>query len=333
MEAISSSLLPFSSPPVVSSSKKSSPVLSHGLLPTPVSRNFHVAAVASPLRSSRACRMVMASSAVSRRTLSEGWDLSAAASGSVWVRRFEELDTTNMLLRQRIVFLGSQVDDMTADLIVSQLLFLDAEDQKKDIKLFINSPGGSVTAGMGIYDAMKLCKADVSTVCLGLAASMGAFLLAAGTKGKRFCMPNSRVMIHQPLGTAGGKTTDMSLRIREMMYHKVKLNKIFSRITGKPEHQIDIDTDRDYFMNPWEAKEYGLVDSVIDDGKPGLVAPIADATPPPKTRVWDLWKIEGSKKARKNLPSELKLFQNGSEVGSGSEDKGREQAKETRTPV
>lgn len=237
-----------------------------------------------------------------------------------------------MLLRQRIVFLGSQVDTMTADLVINQILFLDAEDQKKDIKLFINSPGGSVTAGMGIYDAMKLCKADVSTVCLGLAASMGAFLLAAGTKGKRFCMPNARIMIHQPLGTAGGKTTDMGLQIREMMYHRVKMNKILSRITGKPEQQIEMDTDRDNFMNPWEAKEYGLIDTVIDDGKPGLVAPIADATAPPKTRVWDMWKIEGSRKAKQNLPSEQKFFQNGHESGTeNDEEKDKEQPKEATT--
>ncbi|XP_028550394.1 ATP-dependent Clp protease proteolytic subunit 3, chloroplastic-like [Dendrobium catenatum] len=331
MEAFSSSLSLLPCPPAVSASKHSSLMFSHGLFPTPVSRCFRVAATAPPPPSRRASGMIMASSVLGRRTISEGWNLSA--SGSAWLPRFDELDTTNMLLRQRIVFLGSQVDDITADLIVSQLLFLDAEDQTKDIKLFINSPGGSVTSGMGIYDAMKLCKADVSTVCLGLAASMGAFLLAAGTKGKRFCMPNARVMIHQPLGTAGGRTTDMGLRIREMMYHKVKINKIFSRITGKPEHQIEIDTDRDNFMNPWEAKEYGLVDSVIDDGKPGLVAPIADSTPPPKTRVWDLWKIEGSKKAKKNLPSELNLSQYGYQVGGGNEDKGREQAKEMQAPV
>lgn len=215
-----------------------------------------------------------------------------------------------MLLRQRIIFLGSQVDDVTADFIISQLLFLDAEDPKKDIRLFINSPGGSVTAGLGIYDAMKLCKADVSTICFGLAASMGAFILAAGTKGKRLCMPNGRVMIHQPLGSFGGKSTDVSIRIREISYHKVKLNKILSRITGKPEQQIEFDTDRDNFLNPWEAKEYGLVDEVIDDGKPGLIAPLADKTPPPKTKVWDLWKVEGSRKAKKNLPSEDKILHN-----------------------
>ncbi|KAK9271552.1 hypothetical protein L1049_001912 [Liquidambar formosana] len=271
----------------------------------------------------------------SRQTLSTNWDLcSNYATSSPLLPRFEDLDTTNMLLRQRIVFLGSQVDDMSADFIISQLLFLDAEDPTKDIKLFINSPGGSVTAGMGIYDAMKLCKADVSTVCLGLAASMGAFLLASGTKGKRFCMPNARVMIHQPLGTAGGKATEMGLRIREMAYHKIKLNKILSRITRKPEQQIEVDTDRDNFMNPWEAKEYGLIDVVIDDGKPGLVAPIGDSKPPPKTRVWDLWKVEGSRKAKKNLPSEHKILQKGFKRSQGSdEERGTEQEKEAPTPV
>ncbi|KAJ4706981.1 ATP-dependent Clp protease proteolytic subunit [Melia azedarach] len=272
------------------------------------------------------------------QSLSTNWDVSnLSISNNIsapWLPRFEELDTTNMLLRQRIIFLGSQVDDLTADFIISQLLFLDVEDSKKDIKLFINSPGGSVTAGMGIYDAMKLCKADVSTICMGLAASMGAFLLAAGTKGKRFCMPNGRVMIHQPLGTAGGKATEMSIRIREMSYHKLKLNKILSRVSGKPLQQIELDTDRDYFMSAWEAKEYGLVDEVIDDGKPGLVAPSAEAIPPPKTRIWDMWKIEGSKKAKKNLPSEQNMLQNGYKEGEGSDkDRGPEQEKETSAPV
>ncbi|KAM1703077.1 hypothetical protein EV2_029109 [Malus domestica] len=276
-------------------------------------------------RSSGVCVIkAMKSSSPPRLTLSSNWDFPSATTSAPRLPRFEELDTTNMLLRQRIIFLGSQVDDMTADLIISQLLFLDAEDPKKDIKLFINSPGGSVTAGMGIYDAMKLCKADVSTVCLGLAASMGAFLLAAGSKGKRFCMPNARVMIHQPLGTAGGKATEMGIRIREMVYHKIKLNKIFSRITGKPLEQIEEDTDRDNFMNPWEAKDYGLIDFVIDDGKPGLVAPVGDFTPPPRTRVWDQWKVEGSKKSRKNLPSEQRFSDNGS---------GAEKEKEAPTAI
>ncbi|TXG69984.1 hypothetical protein EZV62_004919 [Acer yangbiense] len=274
----------------------------------------------------------------SGQTLSTDWDVSSFSVGNTtsapWLPRFEELNTTNMLLRQRIIFLGSQVDDLTADFIISQLLFLDAEDSTKDIKLFINSPGGSVTAGMGIYDAMKLCKADVSTVCLGLAASMGAFLLAAGSKGKRFCMPNARVMIHQPLGAAGGKVTEMSIRLREMSYHKVKLNKILSRATGKPLEQVEVDTDRDNFMSAWEAKEYGLVDAVIDDGKPGLIAPSADPIPPPKTRVWDTWKIEGSKKAKKNLPSEHRILQNGYKAGEGNdEENGTGQEKEAPTSV
>ncbi|KAI5421916.1 variant 2 [Lathyrus oleraceus] len=213
----------------------------------------------------------------------------------------DTLDTTNMLLHQRIVFLGSQLDDVTADFVISQLLFLDADDPKKDIKLFINSPGGSVTAGMGIYDAMKLCNADVSIVCFGLAASMGAFLLAAGTKGKRYCMPNSKVMIHQPLGSVGGVGTKVCIRVRELIYRKIKINKILSRITGRPEEQIELDTDRDNFMNPWEAKEYSLIDEVIDDGKPGLVAPIVDATPPPKTQIKDIWEIKGNTKGNLQL--------------------------------
>ncbi|XP_002960346.2 ATP-dependent Clp protease proteolytic subunit 3, chloroplastic [Selaginella moellendorffii] len=211
------------------------------------------------------------------------------------------LEPAGVLLQQRIVFLGSQVDDVSADLIISQLLLLDAKDPTKDIKMFINSPGGSVSAGMGIYDAMKLCRADVSTICFGLAASMGAFLLASGTKGKRYCMPNARVMIHQPLGGAGGVAIDVGIQVREMMYHKAKLNKILSRLTGKSEEQIEADTDRDYFMNAWEAVDYGLVDGVIDDGKPGLVAPIGEAKEPPKTRVSDFWTIKDGKK---NRPSE-----------------------------
>ncbi|KAL8161819.1 hypothetical protein V2J09_013308 [Rumex salicifolius] len=252
-------------------------------------------------------RRLVRADAFKGQSLSANWDISASAPPVL--PRFEDLDTTNMLLRQRIVFIGSQIDDMSADFVISQLLLLDAEDPTKDIKLFINSPGGSVTAGMGIYDAMKQCKADVSTVAVGLAASMGAFILAAGTKGKRFCMPNSRVMIHQPLGSAGGKATEMSIRVKEMIYHKIKINKIFSRITGKPESQIEMDTDRDYFMGPWEAKDYGLVDAVIDDGKPGLVAPLTDLSPPPKSKVWHYWKAEGTKKAKKNLASEHKFLQ------------------------
>lgn len=238
-----------------------------------------------------------------------------------------------MLLRQRIVFLGSQLDDATADFVISQLLLLDAEDSKKDIKLFIYSPGGSITAGMGIYDAMKLCKADVSTICLGLAASMGAFLLAAGTKGKRYCMPNAQVMIHQPHGMGGGTVTEFCIHLREMGYHKVKLNKIYSRITGKPEQQIEIDTERERFMSAWEAKEYGLVDAVIDDGKPGLVAPVGDTSPPPKSKIWGLWQVfEAPRLREEDLPSEHKLFRK-AHAGGQSDHNRRGTEQEEQTPA
>ncbi|CAM6086872.1 unnamed protein product [Calypogeia fissa] len=233
--------------------------------------------------------------------------------------RLQDLDPSTMLLQQRVVFLGGQVEDFGADIIISQMLLLDAQDPTKDIKLFINSPGGSVTAGMGIYDAMKLCRADVSTTCFGLAASMGAFLLAAGAKGKRYCMPNARVMIHQPLGGAGGTAIEIGLQVREMMYHKKKLSKIMARLTGQTEEQIDIDTDRDNFMNAWEAKEYGLVDHVIDDGKPGLVAPIGEVKEPPKSRVWDYWTVKEGKE-RKLLPTEEVDFHGGKKFGDRPDD-------------
>lgn len=261
----------------------------------------------------------------SRGSLSASLD-SVGTSSNLWMPRPEDLDTTNMLLRQRIVFLGSQVDDVSADFVISQLLLLDLEDSTKDIKLFINSPGGSVTAGMGIYDAMKLCKADVSTVCFGLAASMGAFLLASGTRGKRFCMPNAKVMIHQPLGGGGGSAIEMALQARELMYHKIKLTKIMSRLTDKSEEQIEKDTDRDYFLNPWEAVEYGLVDAVIDDGKPGLVAPIGDTKPPSKIEMWHYWTAEDWKE-RKHLPSEQYLIEKGTEEGTG-ESSGKSDSKQ-----
>ncbi|KAJ8442456.1 hypothetical protein Cgig2_022339 [Carnegiea gigantea] len=271
---------------------------------------------------------------VVRQTLSSNWDLSAAVKPSPLFPRFDDVDTTSMLLRQRIVFLGSQVDDTTADFVISQLLLLDAEDSKKDIKLFIYSPGGSITAGMGIYDAMKLCKADVSTICLGLAASMGTFLLAAGTKGKRYCMPNAQVMIHQPYGMGGGTVTEFCIRLREMGYHKVKLNKMYSRITGKPEQQIEIDTERDNFMSAWEAKEYGLVDAVIDDGKPGLVAPVGDTSPPPKSKTWVLWQVLEDPKFKKDLPSEHKLFRKACAGGQNDHSsRGTEQEEQTPASV
>ncbi|KAG2484223.1 hypothetical protein HYH03_016958 [Edaphochlamys debaryana] len=172
-------------------------------------------------------------------------------------------DPFGLLLRQRIVFLGGEVEDFGADAIISQLLLLDSQDPGKDIKMFINSPGGSVTAGMGIYDAMMLCRADVQTHCFGLAASMGAFLLGAGKRGKRHSMPNSRIMIHQPLGGASGQAVDIEIQAKEIMYHKANLNRIMADYCGQPLAKIEEDTDRDRYMSPLEAKEYGLIDHII----------------------------------------------------------------------
>ncbi|KAF3340054.1 ATP-dependent Clp protease proteolytic subunit 3 [Carex littledalei] len=228
-------------------------------------------------------------SRIRRRTLSSNWDLFRTPSSSL---SHDQFDTNEMLLKQRIVFLGSQVEPVTADLIVSQLLLLDANDPTKEIKLFINSPGGSITDGMAIYDGMKLCRADISTFCMGLAANVAAFILACGTRGKRFCMPNSRVMIQKPFGVR----SNQGVRIRETMYETLKMMKIYSIITGKPQDQIELDTDHENFMDPWQAKDYGLVDAVIDDGKPGLVAPAPAPTGPPQINEWAL----------RNLPSLVK---------------------------
>jgi ATP-dependent Clp protease protease subunit len=172
-------------------------------------------------------------------------------------------DPFGLLLRQRTVFLGGEVEDFGADAIISQLLLLDQQDAGKDIKMFINSPGGSVTAGMGIYDAMQLCRAPVQTYCFGLAASMGAFLLGAGFKGKRYSMPNSRIMIHQPLGGASGQAVDIEIQAKEIMYHKATLNRIMAGYCGQPLSKIEEDTDRDRYMSPLEAKDYGIIDHII----------------------------------------------------------------------
>jgi ATP-dependent Clp protease protease subunit len=173
-------------------------------------------------------------------------------------------DIYSRLLRERIIFLGQAIDANVANLIVAQLLFLDAEDAEKDIYLYVNSPGGSVTAGMGIFDTMKHIRPNVCTVCTGLAASMGAFLLSAGTKGKRMSLPNSRIMIHQPLGGAQGQATDIEIQAKEILYHKRKLNQHLAEHTGQPLERIEQDTERDFFMSPAEAQEYGLIDQVID---------------------------------------------------------------------
>ena len=173
-------------------------------------------------------------------------------------------DIYSRLLRERIVFLGTQVDADVANSIVAQSLFLDADDPEQDIYLYINSPGGSVTAGMGIYDTLKHIRPDVSTICVGLAASMGAFLLSAGTKGKRMSLPNSRIMIHQPLGGAQGQATDIEIQAKEILYHKQNLNRLLADHTGQPLDRIEEDTERDFFMAATEAQEYGLIDRVIE---------------------------------------------------------------------
>ncbi len=172
-------------------------------------------------------------------------------------------DIYSRLLRERIVFLGTPVDDNVASLLISQLLFLEAEDPEKDIYLYINSPGGSVTAGMAIYDTMQHVRPDVSTICMGLAASMGAFLLAAGAPGKRMSLPNSRIMIHQPLGGAQGQAVDIEIQAKEILYHKRTLNQLLSQHTGQSLSRIEEDTERDFFMSASEAKEYGLIDGII----------------------------------------------------------------------
>jgi len=172
-------------------------------------------------------------------------------------------DIFSRLLRERIIFLGTPVDDMVANLIVAQMLLLDSENPEKDIMLYINSPGGSVTAGFAIYDTMQHIRADVSTICLGQAASMGAFLLAAGAKGKRMALPHSRVLIHQPLGGAQGQATDIEIQAAEIVRIKKSLNEILATNTGQSLKKIEKDTDRDYIMTPVEALEYGMIDKVV----------------------------------------------------------------------
>ena len=172
-------------------------------------------------------------------------------------------DIYSRLLKDRIIFLGEEVNDVTASLVVAQLLFLAAEDPDKDINLYINSPGGSVTAGMAIYDTMQYIKPDVSTICIGMAASMGAFLLAGGAKGKRIALPNAENMIHQPSGGARGQATDIRIHAENILRTKAKLNQILAENTGKPVEEVERDTERDNFMSAEEAKAYGLIDAVI----------------------------------------------------------------------
>ena len=176
-------------------------------------------------------------------------------------------DIYSRLLKDRIIFLGSEVNDITANLVVAQLLFLEAEDPDKDIQLYINSPGGSVTAGMAIYDTMHFIKCDVSTNCIGMAASMGAFLLAGGAKGKRFALPNAEIMIHQPLGGTQGQATDMEIQVEHMLRIKKNLTSILAERTGKDYETVLADCERDNWMTANEALEYGLIDSVVENRK------------------------------------------------------------------
>lgn len=173
------------------------------------------------------------------------------------------LDIYSRLLAERIIFLRGEVTDETANLIVAQMLFIDAEDPERDITLYINSPGGSVTAGMAIYDAMNQIRSDVCTVCIGTAASMGSFLLSSGTKGKRYALPNARIMIHQPSGGAQGKASDIEIQAKEILYFRQLINRILATNTGQSIEKIEMDSERDFFMSAEEAKEYGLIDSII----------------------------------------------------------------------
>ncbi|AOY81407.2 ATP-dependent Clp protease proteolytic subunit [Moorena producens JHB] len=180
----------------------------------------------------------------------------------------EWIDIYNRLYRERIIFLGKEVDDEITNQIIAVMLYLDSEDNSKDIILYINSPGGSVTAGMAIYDTMQHIKSDVVTVCVGLAASMGSFLLAAGKKGKRIALPHSRIMIHQPSGGTRGQATDIEIEAREILRIRHQLNEIYAQNTGQALEKIEKDMDRDFFMSADEAKEYGLIDQVIDQRAP-----------------------------------------------------------------
>lgn len=172
-------------------------------------------------------------------------------------------DIYSRLLKERIIFISGEINNVTADLVVAQLLFLESEDPNKDIQIYINSPGGSVSAGFAIFDTMNYIKPDVSTICIGMAASMGAFLLAAGKKGKRFALPNSEIMIHQPLGGAQGQASDIMIHAEKIIEIRQRINKILAEETGQPLENIEHDTDRDYFLSADEAKEYGLIDNVI----------------------------------------------------------------------
>ncbi|MGC9524883.1 MAG: ATP-dependent Clp endopeptidase proteolytic subunit ClpP [Limnospira sp.] len=212
------------------------------------------------IRSRHSGGITSASSALSAGTPQAGVIPMVVEQSGMGERAF---DLYSRLLRDRIIFLGTAIDDDVANAVSAQMLFLEAEDPEKDIQLYINSPGGSVTAGMGIYDTMQQIRPDVVTICYGLAASMGAFLLASGAAGKRMSLPSARIMIHQPLGGAQGQAIDIEIQAREILYHKQTLNDLLAHHTGQPIDRITADTERDFFMSAEEAKEYGLIDQVI----------------------------------------------------------------------
>jgi ATP-dependent Clp protease protease subunit len=177
------------------------------------------------------------------------------------------MDIYSRLLKDRIIFIGTPIDDAVANLVIAQMLFLQMEEPKKDIHLYINSPGGVVTGGMAIYDTMNFLQCDINTYCIGMAASMSTVLLAGGTKGKRYALPNSRVMIHQPSGGAGGQTADIAIAAKEILRWRRTLNEVLSKHTGKTTEQVERDSDRDYYMSATEAKDYGIVDHVVDSAR------------------------------------------------------------------
>ncbi|XP_051119586.1 ATP-dependent Clp protease proteolytic subunit 4, chloroplastic-like [Andrographis paniculata] len=214
--------------------------------------------------------------------------------------RGAEADVMGLLLKERIVFLGNSIDDFVADAIISQLLLLDAQDSTKDIRLFVNSPGGSLSATMAIFDVVRLVRADVSTVALGISASTASIILGGGAKGKRLAMPNTRIMIHQPLGGASGQAIDVEIQAREVMHNKTNVTKIISDFTGRPFEQVEKDIDRDRYMSPMEAVEYGIIDAVIDGDS---IIPLIPVPEKVKSSMFDY--VEISKDPKKFLTPDI----------------------------
>ncbi|KAM5587332.1 ATP-dependent Clp protease proteolytic subunit 4, chloroplastic [Rosa sericea] len=259
----------------------STPKLSHSFPPKPISYFPTSSSSRLPTIKSVSLQTPKPSFASSKpQSANPSLLLNSAPQTPATAMRGAEGDAMGLLLRERIVFLGSSIDDFVADAIISQLLLLDAQDPKKDIKLFINSTGGSLSATMAIYDVVQLVRADVSTVALGIAASTASIILGGGTKGKRFAMPNTRVMIHQPLGGASGQAIDVEIQAREVMHNKDNVTRIISQVTGRSYEQVEKDIDRDRYMSPIEAVEYGIIDGVIDGDSIIPLEPVPDKVKP-----------------------------------------------------